>query len=382
MSELGKPPKIARPTAKTLGGSISRPVGSASASARPAGSRSAGDQKAPTRSVSTGRPAPAARPADLPGAAPARRPRPRAGSSAPPDDMNRREKSLVGLGNLLKTKREIHGLTRRDVVVKIKIPLDQLEAIEDGRLSSLPPVFAKGFLRAYANELGLDAETILEDYRQMTGGFKNEPASREPLSARYVESSVGEAQGGSLKALLIALGVLLLLALLLIFWPGLRYTLGSVVPLLDRVPGFTAPVVSSPSDPKPVDPNGGLMIQDPVYPDPVKPPPEDNPFISDPLNKSGDGSVTRPLNVPPPAVPQGGTLVLTSREDKVWVEAVVDEGSREYLLLNAGQAVTMQPTRQVTVTTGQANALNVTWNGQDLGPLSNKTVDEVTFPRR
>ena len=139
-------------------------------------------------------------------------------------EVTQENKSLENLGNMLKTHREINGMTRRDVVVKTKIPLEQLESIEEGRLSSLPPVFAKGFLRAYATELGLDAEALVEDYRQMTGGFKNEPASREPLAPKYIETSVGSNIGPLLKFLLLL--ILIVAALGAAFWfsPAFRAT--------------------------------------------------------------------------------------------------------------------------------------------------------------
>lgn len=372
MSELGKPPKIARPTARTVGG-VSRPAGSTPA--RPTG-RPAGGQSGSARPAPSSRPSarPAARPADLPGAVPVRRPRPRPGSAKQAAETQLQDKSLVGLGNLLKTKREIHGLTRRDVVVKIKIPLEQLEAIEDGRLSSLPPVFAKGFLRAYANELGLEAETILEDYRQMTGGFKNEPASREPLSAHYVESSVGAEKGGGHKWLLITLGLLVFLALVLYLWPGLR----SSIPLLGNLPGFKSEEPSTPPPPK--EPSGDPVQDKTAEPGPSTPPPEDDLFVGDPISEPVHDTMRGKLASP--VVQQGGTLILVSREDKVWVEVLVDDKFHEFLLLKAGEPYGWKSERQITITTGQANALNVNWNGQDLGVLSNKTVDEVTFPKR
>lgn len=373
MSELGKPPKIARPTARTVGG-VSRPAGSAPArpSARPAAGQSGSARPAPSARQ-------AARPADLPGAVPVRRPRPRPGSAKQAAETQLQDKSLVGLGNLLKTKREIHGLTRRDVVVKIKIPLEQLEAIEDGRLSSLPPVFAKGFLRAYANELGLDAETILEDYRQMTGGFKNEPASRESLSAHYVESSVGAEKSGGHKGLYITLGLLVFLILALFLWPGLRYGLGSSIPLLGYVPGFKPGEASTPTPPQ--EPSGDPIPDKVTEPGPSPvPPPEDDIFVGDPISEPVHDTIRGKLESP--VVQQGGTLIVASREDKVWVEVLVDDKFHEFLLLKAGEPYGWKSERQITITTGQANALNVNWNGQDLGVLSNKTVDEVTFPKR
>lgn len=309
-------------------------------------------------------------------AAPAKSDSPRA-ASAPP---KKKEKNLESLGHLLKTKREIHGLTRRDVVVKIKIPLDQLEAIEEGRLSSLPPVFAKGFLRAYANELGLDAEAILEDYRQLTGGAKNDAFGREILTTpAYTENLGGrQATGGSTAGLKVAIistiAVAVILSLTLALMPGVRYTLGSVVPFLDKVPGFYEETRSAGNihlSGEEGDPSGEPQTQ-----------PEGNPFISDPNrddaddNDAGGGAPW----VAPESV--GGLLTLTSQQDNVWVQVEVDDQPTEHVLMRIGQEMNWRARSHIVVTSGQAQALNVTWNSRSLGPLSESgNVAQVRFPR-
>ncbi len=316
----------------------------------------------------------------------------RRGVTLPQPDARRREKSLEGLGNLLKTKREINGLTRKDVVVKIKIPLDQLEAIEEGRLSSLPLVFAKGFLRAYANELGLDAEAILEDYRQMTGGFKNEPASREPLAPRYVETSVGRVWRPSPRALVISGLVLLTLVVALWLLPGFRSALGSLIPFVDRAPAVTA-ADSTPADSLESGLSAPAAVTEPspsAFLDSAQEPQDDDGFIGDPLSESppaetGLAAATGSLAPPPGAGPAmaggGGTLTLSSLADRVWVQLVVDGQEPEYILLKTGQTVTRRADQGIVVTAGQATAINVNWNGEDLGALGDTPIMETRFPR-
>lgn len=353
-----------------------RPVRPAEDSAPPAAARRPGAVPAgrPRASAPRPRPAPKRAPAredDFAAAPPEPAPRPR-----PASKPVRREKSLEGLGRMLKTKREIHGLTRRDVVIKIKIPLDQLEAIEEGRLSSLPPVFAKGFLRAYANELGLDAEAILEDYRQLTGGFKNEPASREALAPRYVETSVGGGGGLGLgvKTLILAMAALVVVVgLVLWLWPGLRYGLGSAVPFLNLVPGFSqtdetkGPYTTMPAGPA----DGGNDVV-------LSGQGGDDPFLDDPIN---DREIIGSISTPPALVPAGGILTITSRSDQVWLEVRVDDQERLFYWLRNGQQMTWQARRSISITTGQANALSANWNGREITPLSSEAVFETTFPQ-
>lgn len=277
--------------------------------------------------------------------------------------------SLEDLGALLKTRREIQGLTRKDVVGKIKIPIEQLESIEDGRLSSLPPVFAKGFLRVYANEVGLDAEDILENYRRMTGGFKNEPASREPLAPRYVESSVGNGRRWRPGPRLVVAIVLVAAAVgaTIWLWPSLK----GFIPFLGgsarsetetRPASELPPVVVVENDPNTVTAATGS------------------------LESPGDSSRTVPAPAPEPEL-NGGTLTLSSQRDNVWVQVVVDGRPPQHLLLKAKQQATWKADKYVTVTSGLANALDVTWNDQNLGSLQELTperkspIAEIRFPR-
>ena len=329
---------------------------------------------------------------------------------SPPSEPRRHDKSLEGLGHLLKTKREINGLTRRDIVVKIKIPLDQLESIEDGRLSSLPPVFAKGFLRAYANELGLDAEAILEDYRQMTGGFKNEPASREPLASRYVETSVGPGRWRpGARTVVIAVLVVAALAAGIWLWPSFKSTLSSIIPFTDKGSdqlasesgqvGETgsAPVFSTePQAPAAANQdqelaalaeaasrlNAGGFSFNAGGGDAA------GQFVEDPLAVSpapaATGSLADTSSVLGVPVSGGGTLTLSSQQDKVWVQVAVDGRAPQYLLLKTGEKATWTADDSIVVTAGQATALNVNWNGQDLGPLggNDRPIVEARFPRQ
>lgn len=299
------------------------------------------------------------------------------------------EKSLEALGNLLKTKREISGLTRRDVVVKTKIPLDQLEAIEDGRLSSLPPVFAKGFLRAYANELGLDAEAVLEDYRQLTkGSQQNEAANKSTvLSNKYVESSVGPSPWRTGPRALVALVLIVAAAgISLWLWPGLRTSAVELVPFLAHLPGFEAP---APGEEQPSEDN--LLAQDPFampLPEATDAEAAEMAQAPEPLEVQSVGGALSP---PPwagqasatpaePAAP-GGTLLLASQKDRVWIQVIVDGGQPQYFLLNSGQKVIWRAEDHIIVTAGQAGSLLVNWNGQDLGPLGDRPVVERRFPQ-
>lgn len=68
----------------------------------------------------------------------------------------------VRLGELLREARRDRAMTLAEVESDTRINRDYLDALEQERFELLPaPVYARGFLRAYARHLGLDEEATL-----------------------------------------------------------------------------------------------------------------------------------------------------------------------------------------------------------------------------
>jgi cytoskeletal protein RodZ len=73
-----------------------------------------------------------------------------------------KEKSLN-----LKTIREARGLTLKEVFQRTRVGIAHLEAIESEDFRQLPePVYARNFIKMYAQVLGVDHREILERYEQ------------------------------------------------------------------------------------------------------------------------------------------------------------------------------------------------------------------------
>lgn len=72
----------------------------------------------------------------------------------------------AGVGPLLRASRQRVGEELRDVAEMLRIRYPYLEAIEDGRFKDLPgQTYAVGFVRAYAEHLGLDSEEVVRRYK-------------------------------------------------------------------------------------------------------------------------------------------------------------------------------------------------------------------------
>ncbi len=75
------------------------------------------------------------------------------------------------LGATLRDARLSHRRELADVAAELRIRENYLRAIEDGRLDDLPgTTYAFGFVRAYAEYLGLNAGDIARRFREAAGG--------------------------------------------------------------------------------------------------------------------------------------------------------------------------------------------------------------------
>ena len=71
----------------------------------------------------------------------------------------------MAVGARLRARREELGLTLEGLATRTKIPPQILSAIERDAFERVPSgIFARGYLRAYASAVGLDPETVVEQF--------------------------------------------------------------------------------------------------------------------------------------------------------------------------------------------------------------------------
>ncbi len=90
----------------------------------------------------------------------------------------------MSIGDVLRTAREEKGLSIPEVSSRIRVSKKYLQAVEDGNFLLIPSlVYAKGFVKAYGEFLGLDPKPLiselLERYRT-----REEPDKREAKEPR------------------------------------------------------------------------------------------------------------------------------------------------------------------------------------------------------
>lgn len=147
---------------------------------------------------------------------------------------------------VLRGARQQLGVDLRDVAETLRIRYVFLQAIEDGRYGDLPgTAYAAGFVRSYAEFLGLDADT-------MSRRFKEESAAKPPRMEIYLPTPVteGRVPGGALL-----LAALVIAGVVYGVWYYLSATDRSIA---DLVPALPERLVALLESREPPDPATGL----------------------------------------------------------------------------------------------------------------------------
>ena len=222
------------------------------------------------------------------------------------------------IGDRLKEARIARGLTLADIAERTKISPPSLTAMERNHFSRLPGgVFRRAYVRAFAVEVGLDAEALVREYR----------ARYEPDEVPVAPPPAGPAWRRRSGLALGAAGVVVVMWLLL-------------------PPAATdeAPLVFA----------GMADVADTLAParEAVEP---DSP--SDVLFADGDGSDAVPLRL---------RLQLSSPS---WISVYADGQRVVYRLVEAGEHLRVEASRAITVHAGDAGAVDYALNGDEVRAL-------------
>jgi cytoskeleton protein RodZ len=263
----------------------------------------------------------------------------------------------VGAG--LREVRERLGWKLPDVAEALRIRLPYLEAIERGDLAALPgPAYQTGFVRSYAQILGLDPEEILRRFRAEGMGVaaKAELSFLAPVPDRAVPTGA-----------IVLVGVVLVL---LGYGLWYRHTeqerrLAATVP---SVPAELAPLAVPPPKPvappavaptKPAAAPATAMAQAAPAAAPAAPP------VQPPVASAPPAPAPSAAPATPPAL--GQTIVATADS---WVEVRDATGNILFSkVLHAGDSWPVPDEAGLTMTTGNAGGTVIADNGKNGAPL-------------
>jgi cytoskeleton protein RodZ len=206
----------------------------------------------------------------------------------------------TGVGSLLRETRERRGQDLVFVANALRIRQPYLQAIEDGRSEDLPgSTYAVGFVRGYAEYLGLDSKEIVRRFRQENGEFTNRAELVFPSAVSEGSIPTGALLGFAILAAAAAYGAW--------YWYQSRDpSVASAVPALpERLAALIHHPLGSGSELVPVD---GSKVDEVPQPPLAAPAPATTPAFPTTAAPSGPGSA-------PPVNPAHEDVVPPSDDD-------------------------------------------------------------------
>jgi cytoskeleton protein RodZ len=237
------------------------------------------------------------------------------------------------IGERLRQAREAKGMALEDVASQTRIPVRHLQHIEREEWDALPAVtYCVGFVRSYANAIGLDGAELGRELRDRLGGIR----TRAPAPEYFQPADPARVVPRWLALFTAVAAVMLIVGYLV--W---RSTLD------DEPSTVTAPVAEKQATPQP-------RAQQPSGPQPLQP----------------QAVAGQPV-----------TLVAT---EEVWLR--IDEGSGGPALfqgtMTPGQRFTLPATAQrPLLRTGRPQVIRIEVGNRDIGPLGpvERTVSNVSL---
>ena len=157
---------------------------------------------------------------------------------------------MFEIGNSLREARYRQQLELSEIEQATKIRARYLQALEEEEFDSLPAqAYVKGFLRNYAEYLGLDGQLYVDEYNSRYGVGEEEPS--QPVVARRTSRVHARHRHVERRGVLLALlGIGIVLALVIVAFKFSNNSTKEIPNLLTTTSSTSAPTPSSPKPKK------------------------------------------------------------------------------------------------------------------------------------
>jgi cytoskeletal protein RodZ len=281
------------------------------------------------------------------------------------------------LGQQLRAAREEKGIALKDAAEAIRARVEVLQAFEADDYASLPPpVYAKGFLKSYAQFLGLDAQKLREQLDEVIGAKKI--AAPEPLGA--AASHLGQSPVSQILSSMATMwGMWLLVGAILVVVVLIVWV---VITASNRPPGSSSATSRPASGASSI---GTTRTNVPAgSPDAYIRPVQPRAAVLDPRTNTQSSALAPQSSTARQPSPAAPPLKLSVRltEDS-WIKVVLD-GKTElsYRTQKAGWTNEWHAQKSITLSTGNAAGVQAKTNGVDVGSLGPRHVKVTkTFTR-
>lgn len=267
----------------------------------------------------------------------------------------------IEIGATLRKARQDIGATLDDVEYETKIRKRYLDALEREDYGDLPSaVYARGFLKTYANYLGLDGEELSQQLKERWDAVQarqrqqSSPKAERFGRGRSRRSASAIANRRRRISPLAMLGFVVAFALLAAAVGGL-YWIGQN--------SRSAPVASDNQSEQPLADNGQPSNSGGTTGNPSAEQGGQDGTVSQPEDGAGQ---TDPAEAPPP---EAIRITVTVAQVPAWLNIQTDGNVVYEQVAQPGFSQTFEAGQQVVVWTGNAGAVRLEINGQDYGAL-------------
>jgi len=293
---------------------------------------------------------------------------------------------MDSLGTFFREAREAKGLTVEQVGASTRIQESYLKAIEEEHFHVLPQkVFTKGFVRTYAQTLGLDEEEAMRRFSAAAGSYYlKEEEEHQQIIQREEDDRKGKANR---NAVIILTGVILVGLVFIL----LREQSPSPTPSQEQQSKTASDFSTQPADEPETDQEVSSEEQNPTSSPneeasspvtPISKPVTTPSGRTQPVLKPAEvvegapvaTSVEQVRTMSTPFEPgmgeQGGPLMLELEALEItWVVVRSDDRKPHEALLQPGERALWRAHDRFFLTLGNAGGVKVTLNGEPRGPF-------------
>jgi len=278
-------------------------------------------------------------------------------------------KDMETFGEYLKRERESRNISLEEIAQATKISGRYLKALEQDQFDLLPATtFTKGFIRAYARHIGLDAEDVILRYQDIFENqiLSDQPGWRRGANKRWLFFIIGF---GILIALVLAAGIMIWRS---VQREDIRPERPHSMEILEEEAAQLRQLreelglVSPPGPEPPAEGRRAQKGEDRLSGEPSAPSDVESGA------KSESGGEAPPLALVDIEI-QANALELT------WIEVRVDDQPLGDVLLKKGEMVRWTGKESISLVIGNAGGVSLTLNNEPVGPLgpSGKVVRKV-----
>ena len=310
-------------------------------------------------------------------------------------------RSMPGVGAYLRELRERQGVSIDEIARSTRVLHHYLEALESDDLASLPaPVFAKGFIRAYCQALGVPADEAIALYDQRAGHVRERvtiapaPAPPPPPSLLPPPTPVHRAQVAAAErrgsrsrgavlisfVLLVVLGAALF-AVTLALQSGYDEGDGTAATQVGATPA-PEPAQTPVPEPATVEPAQAPVAAQPPKPQPPPAPPSVSPTVS-----AAAVAPPTPVSVVPAPASASGPIVSPYRlvartTETTWIRVRTEDGRTTEETIAPNEVREWVSNGPFVLTIGNAGGISLELNGRPVPRLgaSGAVISRLVLP--